>query len=842
MLASLGAALLVGYLPGALLYRLPFWNRPRRAALAAEERVFWAVLVAATWSVMLALTLALFDSYRFDRVLLANGALVALMAVAGNRRLLYRGEAPRPTASALVPAAIVAAGLAQLLPPAEYVMGGKDPGTYMNEGIQLAQRGGIIYRDPVVASVPEPFRDLFFRQAPVEEYFGSRFMGFFLQDPGTGSVIGQFPHGFPASIALAYGLNGLSGARQAVVFWSILGLVAVYLTASRVWGSFVAAAGTALLVVNVIEIWWGRYPNVEVASRALIFGSLLAFSRATDGDRPFFGAVSGALFGLPLFFRFDAVLTIGAAVGAAVLVVANRQRVGWAFGVSLAVTTAAGLWYLFGPLSAYSAPFLSIAMDNFAELAVAAAVALVVMRLVLARDRSAALVTRWLPIGMAATLVGLAGYAFFLRQPGGRLSVHDAMAFRTFAWYVTPIGVLLAVLGLAMSVRRLFWTAPAVFLTVAIHGVFFFYKTRIVPQHFWASRRWLTVVLPAAMMGVAALAYWLAQPETWMRRRNAPAAEVPHKTGTVGRGVAALIAAAALLPLGWAFWVVARPVRYHVEYAGLIPKLESIARAIGDRDLLIVESRGTGSDLHVLALPLAYIYDRQVLVLETRTPDKRRLTDFVRWAPSRYDRVLFMGGSGTDLLSKALSAEPLGEVQFWVPEYDSPANAYPTEVTLKEFEYGLYHLRADAPRRAEPIDLSIGTLGALRVRRFFTPETHASGFLFRWSGAASEILLPDVAPSSTDVVVWMSNGGRPATAPAPNVIVSVDGTVLGAARPDDDVRPYRFDLSPAVAARLASREEPAVLNIDVSTWNPMALLGVDDPRDLGVMVTRVQVR
>ena len=75
----------------------------------------------------------------------------------------------------------------------------------------------------------------------------------------------------------------------------------------------------------------------------------------------------------------------------------------------------------------------------------------------------------------------------------------------------------------------------------------------------------------------------------------------------------------ALLALQYAR--VARPLLEHVEYAGIIPRLERIAAAINPDDLLIVESRDA-SDTHVLALPLAYIYDRNVLLLRSRLPDK----------------------------------------------------------------------------------------------------------------------------------------------------------------------------------------------------------------------------
>ena len=40
-----------------------------------------------------------------------------------------------------------------------YVLGGKDPGGYVNEGVQIAQRGALVAADPVIAAVPAEFRD-----------------------------------------------------------------------------------------------------------------------------------------------------------------------------------------------------------------------------------------------------------------------------------------------------------------------------------------------------------------------------------------------------------------------------------------------------------------------------------------------------------------------------------------------------------------------------------------------------------------------------------------------------------------------------------------------------------
>ena len=110
----------------------------------------------------------------------------------------------------------------------------------------------------------------------------------FSESVPVSQVVGQFPHLFPASIAIGYGVNGLSGARQTTGVWAILGVLAVYFTGVRILGRTAAAAAATLLALNVIQVWFAKYPNSEVVMQALLFAALLANARAhVDGERFF---------------------------------------------------------------------------------------------------------------------------------------------------------------------------------------------------------------------------------------------------------------------------------------------------------------------------------------------------------------------------------------------------------------------------------------------------------------------------------------------------------------------------------------------------------------------------
>lgn len=828
-MVTIAELIITCWLPGAAIYRMPWLDRDRRAGLAAEERVFWAVLISVAVSLSAALAMAAAGRYSIERLLIAD-LLVAAAAVAlGRGRLRLGPAAPRVTLAAIVPVVLVLLGVWRFFPPAEYIIGGKDPGSYINAGIQIGQRGALVVADPLVAAVPPFARDLFFPSHGVDEYYGLRFMGFFIQDPDAGTVVSQFPHLFPVSIAIGYGLDGLTGARRVSGVWAILGLLSVYFAGARLLGRTAAAAAAGLLALHAIQVWWGRYPNADMVMQALLFAGLLANARAhVDGDR-FFGPVAAVLLGLLLFLRFDAVLGIAGVLAGLVLGIIKGQRLHAGFAAILAVLAAIAAAYLLGPLRAYATlpiVFLSnLPVWQYAAFALTIAAAATAIGVVRRRPDVAQWVIAWTPrVLIAAVLLG-AVYAFYFRHPAGKLTDYDAYALRTFAtFYLTLPGLLAALAGFVVISRRSFWRDPALLLTIAIFGFFFFYKVRIVPEHFWMTRRFLPVILPGALLCIAGLA--LAGP----RRPG-------RLTGTLRAVVGT--AFVALLATGYAR--ASRPLLDHVEYAGLIPRLEALAGRLQDDDLLIAEARDTGSDVHVLALPLSSIYARNVLLLSPARPDKVVFAQFLEWARTRYKRVLFLGGGGTDLLSHRYGVASIASERFQVPEYAStPWDVYPRVIRQKEFDFGLYEFTA-AGRGDGWFDLDVGVQDELHVLRFHAKE-QAGGRTFRWTQATSYIAVTTMGAASRTVRLWMNNGGRPAAAPPSDVAVSLHGQQLGVVRVGDTFAQYELPIPPDLAARAAGYGDPVELKLSTPTWNPHDVLGSPDDRTLGVMVDRVTVR
>ncbi len=829
MLLIICALFVIAYLPGAALFRAPILDRDRRAALDAEERVFWGILLSIAWSSTIVLALAAVGCYTLGRLLVANAGVAACLVLALRRRLLYGSTSRRPTATALLPLSLVALGCWLFFPPFQDVLGGQDPGVYINEGIQIAQRGALVVHDTVVSSLPAHVRDLFFPFSGNAEYYSNRFMGFFLLDAQRGTVVGQFPHLYPALIAIAYGLDGVRGALSTTPVAAMLALLAVYFAGARLLGRRTALVGAALLVLNVATVWFSRTPNSEIVSQSFIFAAALALGRAhVDGDR-FFAPVAGVLLGLLLFLRLDAPVAIGAVAVALVLQLFDRRRPSLLFLTPLVLLGAVALAYWQTLMQAYVMLPRIVLLNMQASRVVLLALVLLALcaLIVLSRfNRLAAPIRAAAPPVLVVAVVFLAIYAYFFRVqtfgPGG-LTWSDARSLEIFTWYFPLPALVLALAGLSAVALRSFWRAPALLVTVVLYGLFVFYKIHVWPDHFWMTRRFVPVILPgASLMAAAGLALIASPPGRARRLRWA------------GIPVAVLLLVLTGVQLVRASW----PVAHHVEYAGVVSRLETLASRFGPDDLLVVNPRDE-TDIHVFALPLNYIWNRPALVLASPKPDKVLFREFLQWASIRYRHVYFIGAGGADLVSRSIAAEAIFGDRIQVPEYESRRNGYPRNVRLKKFHFGVYRFLKPGTE-ATAFALDVGYLDDLNVYRFHAKEL-SDGIAFRWSRDTSYVALPHVEKART-LTLWLSDGGRPGNAAPARVTVYVNGRLLGTVHVAHGFNPYTLPIVPDVWPASVTTDDAATIKLVSTTWNPGRALGVADDRELGVMVHRVEVK
>jgi hypothetical protein len=150
----------------------------------------WAGLLLAEWSL-----------FTPGRLAAAVATLTAALALTTRRRLRLR---PGPTEPAdLALAGIACFALVVYFPLFEYVLGGKDPGVYVNAGVRVARQGNLLYADPLVRELPAEARSPFFRdEATMPAWSQPRHMGHYLESPANGSVVSHGFHLYPVWIGI----------------------------------------------------------------------------------------------------------------------------------------------------------------------------------------------------------------------------------------------------------------------------------------------------------------------------------------------------------------------------------------------------------------------------------------------------------------------------------------------------------------------------------------------------------------------------------------------------------------------------------------------------------------
>ncbi|MUL39735.1 hypothetical protein FZ103_00830 [Streptomonospora sp. PA3] len=509
-----------------------------------------------------------------------TGALLGIPAVAAGMLGVFRLVPALPAEQGRLPwwpfaltAAIAAAFAAvQLGYHSEILVIRRDPASYAQFTSWIAQHGSL--------PIPQQ-RHLIAGDDPALHY-GS------LAYYQVGEVIWpQFLAGAPLVYTVGHWLGGITGMLVTPPIIGGLGVLTFGGLTARLVGPRWAPAGALLLAVCQTQQWISRSTYSEPVAQVLLLGALaLAFDALTrrvgsGGGWSRWHTLAGAaglVFGLGLVVRITALRDLLPLVAfGGLLLLARRGQAAPLLG-GLAVGTGYGAvagYRLSRPylehLSASLIPLLWISAAVVAG--VAAAVALLWRRGLPRGDRPA-----WLPA--AAALAVLAVMAALALRPlfytdlghgdqatadfiGQVQEIEDLhvnpdrtyyeMSLYWVGWYVGLGTVLLGTFGAAVIVRRIMlgrapqWVLPAMVLSWTV--VTTLLRPAITPDHPWASRRLIVLVLPAFILFAMWFTAWLAhrlgtEPQVRPRLRRAMAA------AAAALGVAVMLVPTAITAAG----------------------------------------------------------------------------------------------------------------------------------------------------------------------------------------------------------------------------------------------------------------------------------------------------
>ncbi|HEV8255120.1 MAG TPA: glycosyltransferase family 39 protein [Vicinamibacteria bacterium] len=836
--AAVACGLVVFLVPGLVLLALV---PPReRAALALDEALFLAVGTSVMLSAWVALVLA--EAGRFS-LYAATAVLIALSAAAVvlGRRRLSPGW-PRQPSSPWAVAAVLAIAVSLQARPGEYIVGGRDPGTYVATMAVIARTGGIVYTDPGVLSIPREDVELFYRHPDGPAFSWGRFMGFPLERPETGRVVPEFFHLFPAFGAYLFRAAGVKGALATPAVFGVLGTVGAYLAFRRLFGPATGLLAALLLASNVVQVWFARYPVSESLSQFLVFVALLAFALWEETGSAALAALAGAAIGLSLLVRIDGVLILAPVVVWTIVRRGRGERT-WRELAPLWLPIAllaghAGLhgafWSRKYVLDILERPYWRQSGTTYLAaaaglLALAAAGPVLVAPVAAFARRNA----RFVRVAVPAAVVLLALYAYFLRpqlsawagaagnDPSRalahagplralgfhRLAAHDAQSFLRLGWFLTPAVLALAVAGFTLLVRD--WRPRYLFpiLTAATVALFYFYKIRIYNDYFFALRRFVPVVVPF-MLALAALAL------------------VRAARGGGPRRVAAGAVALAVLA---AYWRQTWPLLTYRDWKNSVRFVADVARRFGPDDVVIFEQR---ESVHLLSLPLWAVHGVNVLELARWNPDPDRLRHLVGAWRGRYRNIYFVHTWRTRLCE--LFLQHVEDYAFGTFEWERAYGRPPAGPEFRALRFTVSRVVPPEELRVPPLpEVDIGGSDDFQVSGFYDKEGFGER-TYRWTGACGSVYLPG-ASGGARLVVTAGTGRRPPDPPAV-VRASLAGAPLGTFTATSDWGDYTLPLPGVLPSG------PPVLRLEVRAWRPANVdPASSDVRDLGVMVDRVRL-
>lgn len=802
--------------------------RKKTLELTFGEQIYLVLagsLVLSGWAGLLVAELGHFSAVR---VATAVGGLTLFLLVGAlltRKHLSLRPGALRRDELAVL-VCLIGFGVAVYFPPYEYILGGRDPGVYVNTGFHLAREGNLTYVDPVVLSVPEEERDLFFRvDKDLPPWSQPRFLGFHMDSPDSGHISPQGLHLYPVWIGIASQLFEMKAGLYATPFFALMGVAGFFFALRRLFNTEVALWASGMMAVFQIQIWFARFPNAEILVQFLYVTGLLTFYFMDEKRSSVAGLLSGAAFGATLLVRMENLLfllPLGLYLGWRRL----RRDLGTPELAFLGAFSLIALHAAFhGRFFAW--PYVSNVLGRhywrifFENIAVFASSSAVVFLLI---DRlGTKVVPRIAPlieskkarIAAAMSIFVLALYAYFIRPiwHGLRTAPHDAEAFLRMGWYLYPVGLALVVAGamflLARSERR-----QALFVLVGLtFSLFFFYKVRVWHDHYFAMRRFLPVILPSLLACVAVFLVTL--------RRSG--GRLTHWGAPLLGGLLLLI----YVNDGRRLWS-------HEEFRGSLGFVEELSRHIGDEDVVIFPRQ---EGLHLLELPLAELHGKNVLEFYTLKPPRELIEDLVRQWSGRYGDIYFVTNYKISL--SGLFTRQVKD--FWLA-----TEKYEYAYTRPPKGPEPFHLRftlskavdlEDLQTRVPPLPfLDVGNSDDLQVAWFHEKELEEDGTSYRWSQQISSIFLPEVAGKTQKVALRLA-GPKENGTPLNPVEVAIDDHTIGTIAPSRNFEVFELNLPER------GENEYSILTLSTETWRPSnALADASDVRDLGARIDWVELR
>lgn len=831
----------------AIAAMLLIWANPHIAPAAHmidwPEAIFLSIVSIVILVGTIGVVLALLGIFSLMLVSVIN--LIVIVALIGLARPLKIPKFEKPRRPELALIVLLLGCSIVYFRPHEYVLGSNDAGTYMNIGAAVARTGQFVLHDDWLRFLNESSSITLRQQPPQLLTRQLQFVGWYIDDSDPARLVPQFYPFHPILIAIGISMGGLYAGLLITPIWGVLGLAAVYFLSRRLFGASVGLLAATLLALTPTQIYFARYPTTEPLTLLLVFSGLYAFQVLWDEPSApaVWGLWGGATFGAAFLTRIDLPVLLVLLFLAIIWVrIRKRWSPSWSIFILILCLFLAGMvldvifinWPYFW--NTYSA-VISMFSQRLLGLVLAGAIALAAgtAALIFKRKQIAAAVRkinynntvqrlRWVII---VFVVGLSAYAYFIRPnvepirfttswPGNvQFPILDAENWVRIGWYITPLGILLATLGLVQIIRREPLGRLSLFLAAGIlTTIQYVYNIFNASYQIYAMRRYVPIVIPMLMI-YAAMA--IVAVFRLRARRLGPLISVVLAVTLIG---------------GLIFQ--SRFVLPQRDFRGAVAQLTELNAQLKPDAIVMMNEPSESALADNFGVPLQFVFGHDIATVRSQDnsalPFIDRLLDYAT-TQQRPVQLLTINPIAPPI-REAFQLQPVGEFSITLSALLSTYYEYPSVNQPAYYGFEIYDVigRKLSSINASAVTVDIGSMDTTFIRSgFYQKELLPNGVTARWTTSAAAVDLPlsSQAPITIQVraeVFWPS--GMPQTP----VTVSIDGSPIGRFTPGSTWQIYSFVANPQLLGSIST------LRFDAPTFNPNQLHMSADNRDLGFLI------
>ncbi len=738
--------------------------------------------------------------------------------------------------------------------PHEYVLGGIDPGVYVNIAATAVRTGDFILTDEWISLLAQ-HAEVTLRPQPSQwrtEFL--QFVGWYIDDTQSNTIIPQFFPFHPMLMAVAIALGGLYSGLLVTPFWATLGLAAVFLLSRRLFNARIGLLATLMLALTPTHIYFSRYPTTEPLTLLLIFTGLLAWQRLWDNETEapvIWGIFGGAAFGAAFLTRID--LPLVAVLLVSFLLIRWWQRMwhsGWtAAALSLGIVSAhAGvsavvlnwpyMWNTYGSVYRMLARSSLVVGVGLIAAGLFTVFGIIMYRLPYSTFRRSRVVSwinhpafRWL---LAGSVILLSLFAYYVRpvlQPPGVYTTWltgteafmlDGENWVRLGWYVTPLGLILATAGLAFILYSCSLNRHGLFLSVGIVTILqYVYRIFNTAYHIYAMRRYVPIVLPMLLIYAAVALYTLAH---YKRRRMA-------------------VFTATLLTLGIVGGLIyqSRFVLPTRDLQGATAALLDFHDLLKPNAIIMISEPVSSTFADTFGPPLRFIFGHDVATVRQANGTEAFIADLVEDARQRERPLQLIAIAPVlDSIRSQFHLEPVVFYPIRLPKLRSTFTEFPSQMETVYYGIEVYNATpkpaVSAPRDFSEFYIDIGSLDAAFLGDgFYGKEPLAGDITARWTSETAVTYIP--LPNSQQFEIQVkARIFRPTGVPEADVTVYLDEVELGQFTPTLNWQTFTFTVSTPTDV------SEAKLIFESTTFNPASLQLSEDTRNLGFLIDAIYLQ